>query len=84
MAHVSIPADTEPAAFALLVERWRAMSVAEKVDLVDQLTADVERMAVAGIRAAHPDLTGTEVCHELARRRFGVELADQAFRHQQR
>ena len=66
MAQVSIPADTDPAAFALLVERWRSMSVAERVDLVDQVTADVERMARAGIRATHPEMTEPEIRHELA------------------
>lgn len=84
MAQASIPTDTDPAAFALLVERWRSMSVAEKIDLIDQLNADVERMAVAGIRAAHPGITERELRHELARRRFGPELADEAYRRQQR
>ncbi len=81
MAQVSIPADTDPAAFAVLVERWRSMSVAERVDLVDQVTADVERMARAGIRATHPEMTEPEIRHELARRRFGAALADEAYRH---
>lgn len=81
VAQVSIPVDTDPAAFAVLVERWRAMSVAERVDLIDQLNADVEQLAVAGIRASHPDLTELEIRHELARRRFGAALADEAYRH---
>lgn len=81
VAHVSMPADTDPAAFAVLVERWRSLSVAERVALIDQLNADVERMAVAGIRATNPDLTEPELRHELARRRFGAALADEAYRH---
>jgi len=81
MAQVSIPADTDPTAFAVLVDRWRSMSVAERVDLVDQVTADVERMARAGIRATRPGLTEPEIRHELARRRFGAALADEAYRH---
>lgn len=81
VAHVSIPADTDPAAFAVLVQRWRSMSVAERVDLLDQLNADVERLAVAGIRAMQPGLTEPEIRHELARRRFGATLADEAYRH---
>jgi len=81
VAQASVPADTDPAAFAVLVERWRSMSVAERVDLVDQITADVEQLAVAGIRAMHPDLTEPEIRHELARRRFGATLADEAYRH---
>lgn len=81
MAQVSIPADTDPAAFAVLVDRWRSMSVAERVDLIDQLNADVEQMAVAGIRATRADLSEPDIRHELARRRFGAALADEAYRH---
>jgi hypothetical protein len=75
----SIPADTDPAAFAVLVERWRSTTVAERVDLVDHLTADVERMARARIQANRPGITEAEIRHELARRRFGIALADQAY-----
>jgi hypothetical protein len=80
VAHASIPADTDEAAFAVLVERWRSLTVAERVEFVDRLTADVERMARAGIRAAHPGITEPEIRHEVARRRFGAALADQAYR----
>lgn len=81
MAQASIPVDTDPEAFAVLVDRWRAMSVAERVDLIDRLNADIERMAIAGIRATNPGLTEPEIRHELARRRFGAALADEAYRH---
>lgn len=77
----SIPADTDPEAFRLLVERWRTMTVADRVSLVDQMNADVELLAVAGIMAKRPDLSQVEVRHELARRRFGSSLADEAYRH---
>lgn len=57
------------------------MSLAEKAELVEQINADVELMARAGIRAMTPELSERQVRHELARRRFGAELADEAFRH---
>lgn len=57
------------------------MTTAERVELVDQITADVERLAVAGILAQQPELSEVEVRHELARRRFGADLADEAYRH---
>jgi hypothetical protein len=75
----SIPADTDPAAFALLVDRWRSMSTAERAGLVEQLNADVERIAIAGIRSQYPDLSETGIRHELARRRLGADLADEAY-----
>jgi thioredoxin-like negative regulator of GroEL len=77
----SIPADTDPVVCRLLVERWRAMTVAERVELVDQITADVELLAVTGILAGDPGLSDVQVRHELARRRFGAGLADAAFQH---
>jgi hypothetical protein len=77
----SIPADTDPAAFDVLVHHWRSMSIAARAGLVDQINTDVEVMARAGIRAMHPELSEREILHELARRRFGAELADEAYRH---
>ncbi len=77
----SIPADTDPEAFEVLVGSWRAMTAADRVAAVDQLTADVELMARTGIRADNPDMSDVEVRHELARRRFGSQLADRAFAH---
>ena len=64
-----------------MVDRWRALSIAERVALVDQVNADVERLAVAGILAGRPDLSDVEIRYELACRRFGVALADEAYQH---
>ncbi len=76
----SIPSDTDPEVFRVVVERWRTMTVAERVALVEQINADVELLAVAGILAERPGLSEVEVRHELARRRFGATLADEAYR----
>lgn len=81
MALPSIPVDTDPEVFERLVERWKALTVADRVTLVNQINADVERLAVAGILADRPTLSDVEVRHELARRRYGDELADAAYRH---
>jgi hypothetical protein len=81
MALGSVPLDTEPAVFGLLVERWRAMTVAERAALIDQLCADVELLARTGILTDDPDLSETEVLHQLARRRYGAALADDAYKH---
>ena len=74
----SIPAGTDPEVFRLVVERWSAMTVADRVELVDQINVDVELLAVAGILAERPQLSDVEIRHELARRRFGSRLADEA------
>ena len=81
MVHGSIPADTDAAAYKVLVDCWQAMPMTERVALIEQLNVDVERLAIAGIRMIHPELSDSEVRHELARRRFGAELADEAYLH---
>jgi hypothetical protein len=63
----------------LLIERWRAMTLADRVALIERMCHDVQVMAIAGIRATNPDATEREILHELARRRFGDKLADEAF-----
>jgi hypothetical protein len=81
MAPRSIPSDTDPEAFRVLVDCWRSLTIAERVELVDQISADVELLAVTGILAENPGMSDIEVRHELARRRFGVRLADEAYQH---
>lgn len=78
---MSVPLDTDPAVFDLLVDRWRTMTVEERVALVDQINADVELFAVTSILAQRANLSEVEIRHELARRRFGSQLADEAYRH---
>jgi hypothetical protein len=74
-----IPADTTPEAYRLLVEGWRSMSVADKASLVDQMCRDVEVLAIAGICAANPGASEADIRYELARRRFGRQLANESF-----
>jgi len=40
---------------------------------------DVEQLARAGIVARHPTYSEIEICHELARRRYGAAFADAAY-----
>lgn len=63
----------------MLVQRWRSMTIVERVALIEAMHADVEALAIAGIRAMHPDLSDAEVRFELARRRHGDALARAAF-----
>jgi hypothetical protein len=57
------------------------MTIADRAEMLDQLCADVEALALAGIRAARPQLSEVEVRHELAVRRYGRDLADEAYQH---
>ncbi len=55
------------------------MTIAERAELTRRLCLDVEQLARAGIVARHPAFSELEVCHELARRRYGAALADAAY-----
>ena len=79
MVQPSIPADTEAEIYDVQVRRWRAMSIEERVALIEQLHADVESIAIAGIRATAPGISERELRHELARRRYGADLADEVY-----
>jgi hypothetical protein len=79
VAHAPLPDDTDFATREMTVERWRAMTLAERFSLVEQLCADVELLARAGIVSTDPELDEREVLHELARRRYGRLLADAAY-----
>jgi hypothetical protein len=79
MARSSVPADTDPAVFALLVDRWRTMTTAERGEQTAQLCRDVEMLAVSGIRAAHPEYDDRAVVRELARRRYGEQVISAAY-----
>ena len=79
MVRSAIPADTDASAFAMLTARWSTMNLGERADLIQLLCLDVEKIARAGIHARHPDYSETEICQELARRRYGSVLADAAY-----
>lgn len=72
--------DTDPEIERRQVEVWRALSIDERYDLLNQMHDAVEQLARAGISMAMPHLDERGVRKELARRRYGDELADAAFR----
>lgn len=71
--------DTPPEIVDVLVDRWQRMAPYERALLADQLSIDVATLAIAGIRSQTPGIGDAEVAHELARRRYGAQLANEAF-----
>ena len=59
----------------MLVGKWRAMSPAEKAVVVDALSIDTERLALAGIRSISENPSVEQERYELAVRRYGRPLA---------
>jgi hypothetical protein len=75
----SAPIDTDPLVEALLVEGYRGMSPAQKLERVRALTRAVQALALADIRRRHPDADEREQALRLASRWIEPELMVRAF-----
>jgi hypothetical protein len=71
--------DTSPEALRLLVERYRAMPPWQKIRIVQELNRRTTELALANIRARHPDASERELQFRLASRRMDPELLRQHF-----
>ena len=73
------PDDTDPEVFRRQVAGWAQMSPGERGQVANQLSIDLRTLAIAGIRRQRPDATPAQVNHELARRWYGLMVADAAY-----
>jgi hypothetical protein len=71
--------DTTVDAERLQIERWRAMTPAEKLNLVSSITRTVSAMAMAGLRERHPNASTREIFLRFAMLHLGTELARKAY-----
>ena len=71
--------DTTPEIEHLQVERWRAMSPAEKAEMVTGLTQAVFELARAGVRHRYPHASPREQFLRLALDVLGRDLACRAY-----
>jgi hypothetical protein len=71
--------DNPPAIEALLVNLYRAMSPAQKLERVRVLTRAVQELALTDIRRRHPDAGSRELEWRLASRWIEPELMVRAF-----
>lgn len=74
-----LSADTDAESERQQIERWRAMSPAEKVRVVVELNAAADTTALAGIRLRHPGASLREQFLRLARVKLGRDLARQVY-----
>ena len=72
-------ADTDAESEQHQIERWRAMSPADKLRLVAELNAAADTMALAGIRLRHPEASPREQFLRLACVKLGRDLARQVY-----
>lgn len=71
--------DTDPRIEAVLIAGYRAMSVAEKAERVNQLTRAVQEMALLDVRRRHPEADEREQALRVASRWLEPELMKRAF-----
>ena len=74
-----IPNDTDPKIMAILIEGYRKMTPAQKLERVFALTRAVQQLALADIRRRHPDAGEREQALRLASRWIDPELMRSAF-----
>lgn len=70
-----IPSDTTPAAWAAQRVIYQQLGGRGRVEIMFRLNETVRRLALAGIRARHPDYDGGQVKRAYARLVLGDALA---------
>ena len=75
----AIPADTSPHTWRLQMEAIARSSTSERLARWAALNQGIERMAELAVRRRHPDYDDRQVFLALVRRRYGDDLALQAW-----
>ena len=76
---IAPPNDTHPKIEALLIEGYRKMSAAEKLERVGALTQAVQELALLDVRRRHPNADAREQALRVASRWIEPELMTRAF-----
>jgi len=71
--------DTSPETRTVLARLYAQMSPAEKLERLRAVTLAANRLALAGLRARHPDATEGALLLELAKLRLGDDLARRVY-----
>ena len=71
--------DTSPEAMEVLIDLYRRMTPAEKLQRVRDLTLAANQLALAGLRTRHPGESEQELFLRLARIRLGDDLFAKAY-----
>ena len=75
-----VPRDTSPEAMRVQIEVWRRMTDSRRFAAAMELSENLRRMALAGIRASHPEYSEEEAKLALFERMHGKELVDRVWR----
>lgn len=71
--------DTHPSVAAVMLDRQRALSVAERLAHVSAMSLAVQRLALAGIRERHPQASARELRLRLASLRLDPQIMQEVF-----
>ena len=77
--NAGLPNDTHPKIEALLIEGYRNMSPAQKLERVRALTRAVQELALLDVRRRHPGASAREQALRVASRWIEPELMVRAF-----
>lgn len=78
-ARGAIPADTTADAWAILLDRFSSMAIADRAHAAQELNDASTEIAIAGIRCYHGDVTDDDLRWHLAARRYGKSLANEVY-----
>ena len=76
MPHRSGTTDTDVTTERQMTALYAAMTPADKLRRVSELTVAVNRLALAGLRNRHPGDTAEQLSMRLARMRLGDDVVD--------
>jgi len=74
-----LPTDTHPAIEAFIIDGYRRMTPAQRLERVAALTRTVQQCALADIRRRHPNASAQEQSLRLASRWLEPDLMRKAF-----
>lgn len=69
-------ADTDPKVMDAWIEALRALSPGKKIEMVFGMIDGMFQTSIQQIRREHPEFAEKDVLREIARRRYGSDLAD--------
>ena len=79
MSTAWLPADTSPSAWAIMLDRFTAMTIAQRAQAAQGLNDMCTEIAIAGIRHYHGDVSDDDLRWHLASRRYGRSVANEVY-----
>lgn len=76
---VTEPNDTDPGVEAMILDGYRRMSPAQKLERVAALTRALDELVLADVRRRHPDANAREQALRVASRRLNADTMRRAF-----